>query len=108
MSAGSLNPTLVPDRTVGLVDRAVRTVDQESVEAAREPAVVRHRDDRPVEGFQPLLQRLGGLDVEVVGGLVQQQERGAGQLEQEDLEARLLATGERVELLLGRVRRLLE
>ena len=45
-SAGSADPSLVPDRPVGLVDLAVGAVDQEPVEAAGEPAVVGDRDDR--------------------------------------------------------------
>ena len=92
--------------SVGLVDRAVRAVDQEPVEAAGEPAVVGHREHRALEGLEPLLQRLGRLHVEVVGRLVEQQQRRAGQLEQQDLEARLLAAGQRLEALLGGVRQL--
>ena len=73
----ALHPPLVPHRTVGLVDRAVRAVHQEPVEAAGEPAVVGHRDHGAVEGLQALLQRLGRLHVEVVGRLVEQQQRRA-------------------------------
>ena len=102
-SARPQDPSLVPDRAVGLVDAAVRAVDQEPVEAAGEPPVVRHRDHRALEGLQAGLERLGALDVEVVGRLVEQQQRRAGQLEQQDLEPRLLAPAERLELLLSRV-----
>src|SRR3954454_19697335 len=52
-SAGALHPALVPDRPLGLVDRAVRAVDQEPVEATREPAVVGDRDHRALERLEP-------------------------------------------------------
>ena len=65
-----------------------------------------HREDRALEGGQTLLERLRGLDVEVVGRLVEQEERRPGQLEQQDLEARLLPAGQRLEGLLPRVREL--
>ena len=55
---GPLDPLLVPDRLVGLVDRAVGSEDQEPVEAAGEPPVVGHRQDRALEGGQPVLERL--------------------------------------------------
>ena len=51
-------------------------------------------DDRPLEGRQPSLERLGGVQVEVVGRLVEQQQGCSGELEQQDLEARLLAARE--------------
>src|SRR6188472_60733 len=43
-SAGTSYAAFVPHRTVGLVDRSVRAVDEEAVEAAGEPAVVGHRE----------------------------------------------------------------
>jgi len=63
---------------------------------------VRDRDDRAVERFEPLLERVSRVQVEVVGRLVEQQHRRAAQLEQEDLEPSLLPAGQRVEGLLGR------
>ena len=57
--------------------------------------------DGAVEGLQRLLERLGAEHVEVVGRLVEQQQRGAGQLEQQDLEPRLLAAGQRAERLIA-------
>jgi hypothetical protein len=45
---------------------------------------------RPLESLERGLERLGGVDVEVVGGLVEQQEVVALGLEAEDLQARLL------------------
>ena len=59
------------------------------------------RQHRPLESLQPLLQRLGAGQVEVVGRLVQQQQRGAAQLQQQDLQPRLLAAGQRLEPLLA-------
>ena len=97
LSAGPLHPALVPDRLVGLVDPAVGAEHEEPVEPAGEPPVVGHRDDRAVERRQPLLQRLGRDQVEVVGRLVEQQQGRAGQLEQQDLQPGLLAAGQRLE-----------
>jgi hypothetical protein len=45
-------------------------------------------DDGSVEGVEAILQGLGGVEVQVVGRLVEQQQRRSGQLEQEDLESR--------------------
>ena len=55
-------------------DRAVVIEQHEAVEPAQERAVVRDRDNGSLEPFQRLLERFGGVDVEVVGGLVEQQE----------------------------------
>ena len=71
--------------------RAVGAVHQEPVEAAGEPAVVGDGEDGALERLEAVLERLGGLHVEVVGGLVEQQQRRAGELEQQDLEPGLLA-----------------
>src|SRR6188768_727647 len=46
---------LVPDRLVGLVDAAVLAEDQEPVERAREPPVVRHGQNRALESVQGIL-----------------------------------------------------
>jgi hypothetical protein len=64
---------------------------------------VGHREHRALERLESLLEGLGRLDVEVVGGLVEQQQRRPGQLEHQDLEAGLLAAAEALELLLGGV-----
>ena len=53
-------------------------------------------DDRALEAVHRVLERLGGLDVEVVGRLVEQQQVVALDLEAEDLQARALAAGERL------------
>jgi hypothetical protein len=57
---------------------------------------VRDRDDRPLEALQRALERLRGVDVEVVGRLVEQEEVVPLELEAEDLQPRLLAAAERV------------
>ncbi len=62
---------------------------------------MRHREHRAVEALQPLLERLRAVEVEVVGGLVEQQHRRAGQLQQQDLQPGLLAAGQGVEDLVG-------
>jgi hypothetical protein len=62
-----------------------------------EPAVVRHQHDRGIETREVLLQPLERGDVEVVGGLVEQQKiRVAGERPSER-GARQLPSGERVE-----------
>ncbi len=58
-------------------------------------------EDRAVVRLQAVLEGVGALQVEVVGGLVQEEGGGPGQFQQEDLEAGLLAAGEAVEALLG-------
>ena len=59
------------------------------------------REHRALVGLQALLQRLGARQVEVVGRLVEQQQRGTGQLEQQDLQPGLLAAGQGAERLPG-------
>ena len=70
------DPALVPDRFGRLVDPAVGAEHEIAVEAAGEPAVVSDGDDGAVKPLEPLLERLGRLQVEVVGGLVEEQHRG--------------------------------
>src|SRR5687767_8993705 len=48
-----------------------------------------------------MLQRLGGLDIEIVGRLVEQQQCRAAQLQQQYLETCLLTSRQRLESLLG-------
>src|SRR6476646_5722797 len=91
-SAGALDPGLVEYRRRRLVDPPVGAEDEEAVEGPREPPVVGHRQDGAVERRERLLQRLGGEHVEVVGGLVEQQQRRPRELQQQNLEPRLLAT----------------
>ena len=92
---------LAPDWLGGLADVAVGREDQEPLERPCEPAVVGHREHRALVGLQALLQRLGARQVEVVGRLVEQQQRRAGQLEQQDLQPGLLAAGQGAERLPG-------
>jgi hypothetical protein len=56
----------------------------------------------PSKRSSPSSSASAGLHVQVVGRLVEQQQRRAGQLEQQDLQARLLAPGQRLEGLLRR------
>ena len=92
---------LGPDWLGGLADVAVRCEDQEPLERPGEPAVVGDREHRALVGLQALLQGLGARQVEVVRRLVEQQQRGAGQLEQQDLQPGLLAAGQGAERLPG-------
>ena len=54
----------------------------------------------PSNAREPVLERLGRLQVEVVGRLVEEQQRGAVELQQQDLEPGLLTAGQRLEELL--------
>src|SRR6516164_6322563 len=83
---GSPDPCLVPYRLGGLADLAVGAEDQEPVEGAREPAIVGDREDRALVGLKAGLQRLGRLQVQVVGRLVEQQRRRAFKFQKQDLE----------------------
>ncbi len=60
-----------------------------------EPAVVRDQDDRRVEADERLLEPFERLDVEVVGRLVEQQQRRARRQHARQRSARQLAAGER-------------
>src|SRR3954447_16494881 len=76
----------VPHR-FGRLDHLMITLeDHETVERLGEPAVVGDRDDRTLELGQALLERFGAGQVQVVGRLVEQQQGGAGQLQQQDQE----------------------
>src|SRR4051794_28693155 len=99
----ALHPRLVEDGLGGLVDPAVGAEDHEPVEGPGEPAVVGDGENGALERGERLLQGLGREDVEVVGRLVEQEERRAGELEQQDLEPRLLAPRHRPERLLSLV-----
>ncbi len=57
----------------------------------------------PSKRFEAVLERLGAREVEVVGRLVEEEQGRAAELEQQDLEARLLAARQGVEVLLGRL-----
>src|SRR5256885_16644949 len=61
---------LVPNWGRGLDHLAVVPEQDEPVERPGEPAVMGDGGDRAPEARQPLLQRLGRGEVEVVGGLV--------------------------------------
>jgi hypothetical protein len=61
---------LVPDRLGRLVDHAVGTEHQISIEPAREPPVVRSSEYGALECRQALLQCLRRDQVEVVGRLI--------------------------------------
>ena len=64
-------------------------------------AVVGDEDDRALVLDQRVLERLAALDVEVVGGLVEDQDVGAGGDQDRQREPPLLAAGDVAELLLG-------
>src|SRR6478752_2349340 len=100
-SAGTLDAFFIPDRFGRFIDLAVRAEDQEAVEGPGEPAVVSDGQDLSLEVVDGPFQCLGRVQVQVVRGLVEQQQGGPGELQQQDLEPRLLPAGEGFVLLLG-------
>ena len=76
------HPLLVPDRGLGFIDLAVGTEHQEAVEAAGEPAVVGDGENGSFERFDGLFQGFGGVQVQVVSGLIEQQQCGTGEFQQ--------------------------
>src|SRR5262245_27033552 len=57
-----------------VLDRAIVVEQEEAIEPAHEPAIVGDGEDGSVELAQSGLQRLGGLEVEVVSRLVEQEQ----------------------------------
>jgi hypothetical protein len=100
-SSQPVHPGLIPYRLCRLINAAVAAEDQVSVQATRELPIVGGGDHCALEGIEPLLQRLGGLQVEIVGRLVEEQQRRTAQLQQQNLEAGLLTSRQRLESLLS-------
>ena len=76
---------------------AVQNLDDAGDGAVQEIAVVRDGDDRALERGKVFLQPLDGVEVEVVGRLVEQQNVRVLQNQAAEVHARLFAAGERVE-----------
>ncbi len=74
-------------------DAAVGDEPERVGRGAQQVAVVRDDDERAVVILQRLGERLAHLDVEVIGGLVQQQQVGLLPDEQREREPRFLAAG---------------
>ncbi len=91
-----------PFRRIGGGDLAVAVEDQELFERPEEPAIVADGDHGPFECRQTGFEGLGGSNIEVVGRLVEQQQRCSAELEQQDLETSLLAAGKRFPHLIAR------
>jgi hypothetical protein len=72
-------------------DLTVVVEDQEPVKGTGEPAVVGDGQDRALEFGESFFQRLRADQVQVVGWLIQQQQGRPTQLQQQDLQAGLLA-----------------
>ena len=95
----------LPLLVAGERDRAALAVEREDLrrDAVEQVAVVRHEHERARELEQALLEHLERGDVEVVRGLVEQQQVGRLEDEPGEHRARLLAAGEpahgRLELL---------
>src|SRR5688572_8340715 len=70
--------TLIPDGLRRLKNLTITTEQHESLERAREPAIVGHRHDGPLELLQPFLKRFGAGEVQIVRWLVEQQQRCTG------------------------------
>ena len=81
--------------------RAILDGDRARAHRVEQRAVVGDEQDRPLEGAQRVLERLAALDVEVVGGLVEDQHVGARMHEDRQRQAPALAAGEPLQRLLG-------
>ena len=79
---------------------AVLADERAAADGLEQGPVVGDEDHRALEAEQRVLERLAALDVEVVGGLVEDQHVGAGGDEDRQREAPLLAAGDVGELLL--------
>ncbi len=91
-----------------LAEPAISCEDQVAIEGpSGEPAVVGDSQHRAIEAHQSVLQRLGGDQIKVVGGLIEQQQIRSGQFQQQDLKTGLLPPGEDVETLICAVRELI-
>src|SRR5690606_30537128 len=66
-------------------------------DVVEEGAVVADQEQRAVVGVEQLLEQIEGLDVEVVGGLVQHQHVGRTREQARQQQAVALATGERLD-----------
>ena len=106
---------LQPARIVALVGNAAATVELEDPpgDVVQEVAIVGDGDDRARVVTQVLLQPGDRLGVEVVGGLVEQQEIGLAQQQPAQRDAAALTAGERGDVGVGggaaeRVHRVLE
>ena len=73
---------------------ALRHLDDPGDGPVQEVPVVGHGDHRPGEGVQVVLQNGQGLDVQVVGGLIQQQHIGGGGQHGEEIEPPLFPAGQ--------------
>ena len=88
-----------PRRVAGQL--AVLADERAAADRLQQGAVVGDQDHRALELDQRVLERLAALDVEMVGGLVEDQDVGAGGDEDRQREPPLLAAGDVGELLLG-------
>ena len=95
---------LEPARVVALVGDALAAVELEDPagDVVEEVAVVRHGDDRALVLGQVLLEPRHRLGVEVVRGLVQQQQVGSPQQQPAQRHAAALAARERAHVGVGR------
>src|SRR5438309_2461458 len=83
-----------PARLVTFGHPAIALEDQKTIERLEKPAVVRGRDDGALIVRESELERVGRGDVQVVGRLIQGEHGGSVDLEEQDLQSRLLAAGQ--------------
>ena len=97
LASGELAPPRVP--RAGEEARAARLqLQHRGADRLQEPAVVGDQDDRGVEAREVALEPLERRDVEVVGGLVEQQQVGVAGERPGERGARELAAGEGAQL----------
>ena len=61
-----------PDWLGALANHPILPEDQKTVEGAGKPAIVGHRDDRALEAFEAIFERLCARQVEVIGRLIKE------------------------------------
>ncbi len=88
-------------RALEIFDAVGVEVPETSADFVDEIVIVRDEKDRAFVALERDVERVDGFKIEVVGGLVEDQEVGLGEDELAEDEARLLAAGECLSLLLS-------
>src|SRR5258706_8177079 len=88
---------LQPARVIALVRNALAAIELEDPagDVVEEIAIVRHRDDRPLIPLKMMLQPRDRFGVEVVGGLVQDEDVGLLQEQSAEGDAAFFTAAER-------------